>query len=72
MNYILDCSRFWECSFGFGCEDERPCMWECGSCGGPSGPEMCNGQWALSFDPQYQYPVGPACDWPVNVDCKMK
>ena len=45
---------------------------ECAPCGGPSGPEMCNGQWALSFDVRYEYPIGPVCDWPVIVDCKMK
>ena len=44
-------------------------MWECGPC---DGSEMCNGQWALSFDPQYQYPIAPVCDWPVSVDCKMR
>ena len=30
---------------------------------------MCNDQWALTFDPSYQFPVGPVCDWPSNIDC---
>ena len=30
---------------------------------------MCNGQWALSFDVRYQYPLGPVCDWPSTINC---
>merc|ERR1712126_386873 len=58
-----NCSRFWECGPG-----GETCLFECASCGGPSNP-MCHGQWALTFDPSYQYPNGPVCDWPSNIDC---
>jgi len=58
-----NCSRFWECGPG-----GETCLFECAHCGGPSNP-MCNGQWALTFDPKYQYPNGPVCDWPSNIDC---
>ena len=44
------------------------CLVECAHCGGPSNA-LCNNQWALSFDVRYQYPEGPVCDWPGNIDC---
>ena len=59
----LDCSRFWECG-----PDYESCLFECAHCGGSSNP-LCNDQQALSFDPSYNYPVGPVCDWPKNIDC---
>ena len=33
---------------------------------------MCNDQWALTFDESYQFPYGPVCDWPSNIDCTNK
>jgi len=63
-----NCSRFWEC----GPPDQQgryeTCLFECAPCGGPSN-QQCNGQWALTFDPSFQYPVGPVCDWPSNIEC---
>merc|ERR1712126_584807 len=61
-----NCSRFWECGPG-----GETCLFECAACGGPSNP-MCHGQWALTFDPSYQYPNGPVCDWPSNIDCGVE
>ena len=59
----LDCSRFWVC----GPEGET-CLVECAHCGGPTN-SLCNDQWALTFDTSYQYPLGPVCDWPSNIEC---
>merc|ERR1712126_175393 len=61
-----NCSRFWE-----GGPAGETCLFECAACGGPSNP-MCNGQWALTFDPSYQYPLGPVCDWPSSIDCGVE
>jgi len=57
-----NCSRFWECG-----PDYEACLFECAPCGKDN--PMCNDQWALTFDPAYQFPVGPVCDWPSNIDC---
>ena len=59
---FLDCSRFWECRV-----DGSVCLTECASC--PDGSSLCEGKGLLSFDVRYQYPQGPFCDWPSNVDC---
>ena len=59
---FLDCSRFWECG-----PDGETCLFECAPCGVDN--PMCNGQWALSFDVRYQYPLGPVCDWPSTINC---
>jgi len=56
-----NCSRFWECS------PEGPCLFECAPCA-EDNPQ-CLGEEALSFDCQYQAPVGPVCDWPNVVQC---
>ncbi len=32
---------------------------------------LCNGQWALSFDVKFQYPLGPVCSWPNEIDCSQ-
>ena len=58
----LDCSRFWECG-----PDGETCLFECAACGRDN--PMCNGQWALSFDVRYQFPLGPVCDWPSTINC---
>jgi len=57
-----NCSRFWECGPSY-----ETCLFECAHCGVEIAG--CQGQEALSFDPQYQYPVGPVCDWPSNINC---
>ena len=31
----------------------------------------CLGQWALTFDVTFQYPLGPVCDWPDIIDCTL-
>jgi len=59
-----NCSRFWLC----GPEGET-CLNECAHCGGPNNPVLCGDQWALTFDPSFQYPLGPVCNWPVELDC---
>ena len=59
---MKDCSRFWECG-----PDYEACLFECAHCGVEVAG--CQGQEALSFDPRYNYPVGPVCDWPSNIDC---
>merc|ERR1712098_689656 len=48
-----NCSRYWECGF-----QGYTCLLECALCGGPSNT-MCDGQWSLTFDPSFQYPIGP-------------
>ena len=45
----------------------------CSSVNPPENP-MCqnnegDNQWALTFDPSYQYPDGPVCDWPSTLAC---
>lgn len=52
-----DCSKFWECG------PSGPCLFQCGEC------EFCGPNNRLSFDCRYQYPYGPTCDWPNNVNC---
>ena len=43
---------------------------ECANCQHEeNGNAQCEGRWALVFDVGYQYPEGPVCDWPGNVDC---
>ena len=43
------------------CEpDLSPCLFECAK---------ANEDTALYFDVRYQYPVGPVCDWPSEIDC---
>ena len=60
-----DCSRYWEC----GPEGET-CLMECAMCQREIGEvEMCEDRWALTFDVSYQFPIGPVCDWPANVEC---
>ena len=62
---LIDCSRFWEC----GPEGET-CLVECANCQHELNENpQCEGRWALEFDVSYQYPDGPVCDWPGNVDC---
>ena len=65
MESVLDCSRFWECG-----PAGETCLFECAACQTEmnSNP-LCNGQWALTFDMRFQYPVGPVCDWPSAIDC---
>jgi len=63
-----NCSRFWECGPPDNQGRYETCLFECAPCGGPSNP-MCKDQWALTFDPNYQYPLGPVCDWPSNIEC---
>jgi len=58
-----NCSRFWECG-----PAGETCLVECPHCGGPSNSQ-CEDRWALTFDPSKQYPVGPVCVWPVDLDC---
>ena len=62
---IIDCSRFWECG-----PQGETCLFECAHCGGSSN-QQCQDQWALSFDTSYEYPDGPVCDWPGNIDCTI-
>jgi len=57
-----NCSRFWECGPSY-----EACLFECAHC--PYPDPMCKGQQALTFDKAYQFPDGPVCDWPSNVDC---
>ena len=39
-------------------------MFSCGPCG-----DQCGDYDGLVFDCRYQYPEGPVCDWPDNVNC---
>jgi len=60
-----NCSRFWECG-----PRVETCLFECAGCQTEIGQiAMCNDQWALTFDPSYQYPEGPICNWPNTIDC---
>jgi len=52
-----NCSRFWECS------PEGPCLNECAPCA------TCSPYDGLVFDCRYEFPEGPVCDWPDNVNC---
>merc|ERR1712241_198219 len=62
LEHAYNCSRYWECGPG-----GETCLFECAPCGIDN--PMCNGQWALSFDVRYQYPLGPVCDWPSTINC---
>ena len=57
LSLFSDCSRFWVCE-----PDLSACLFECAKA---SATE------ALYFDVRYQYPVGPVCDWPSEIDCYM-
>merc|ERR1712080_803898 len=50
-----NCSQFWECEVS-----GTICLYEYQHC--VTGP--------LYFVPDLQYPTGPACDWPANVECE--
>ena len=64
---FLDCSRFWECGPNY-----ETCLFECANCQHAENENpQCAGQWALTFDVRYQYPVGPVCDWPSAIDCTL-
>ena len=56
--HILDCSRFWECS------PQGACLTSCAPC-----DMQCGNYDGLVFDCRYQFPVGPVCDFPDNVNC---
>ena len=46
------------------------CLMDCANCQREIGQEVwCEDRWALTFDVSYQYPNGPVCDWPANVEC---
>jgi len=53
-----NCSRFWECS------PQGACLTSCAPCG-----IECGNYDGLVFDCRYQFPVGPVCDYPDNVNC---
>merc|ERR1719348_611684 len=55
-----DCSKFWECG-----PAGETCLFHCAPCG-----DLCPGYNGLSFDCRYQFPMGPVCDFPINVDCE--
>jgi len=55
-----DCSKFWECG-----PAKEACLFHCAPCG-----DLCPGWNGLSFDCRYQYPYGPVCDYPGNVECE--
>eukprot|EP00090_Calanus_glacialis_P038285 TRINITY_DN6687_c0_g1_i1.p1 TRINITY_DN6687_c0_g1~~TRINITY_DN6687_c0_g1_i1.p1 ORF type:complete len:690 (-),score=119.86 TRINITY_DN6687_c0_g1_i1:89-2158(-) len=60
-----NCSRFWECG-----PVVETCLFECAGCQSEIGADSaCNDQWALTFDPSYQYPEGPICNWPFTIEC---
>ena len=64
---LADCSRFWECG-----PQGETCLVECASCQHSLDENpRCLGQWALTFDVTYQYPLGPVCDWPDIIDCTL-
>jgi len=54
-----DCSKFWECG-----PAGETCLFHCAPCG-----DLCPEWNGLSFDCRYQYPLGPVCDYPDNVNC---
>jgi len=64
-----DCSKFWECG-----PELETCLFQCAPCGdsplciNPYGQK----QEYLSFNYTIQYPDGPVCDWPANIDCSNK
>ena len=48
------------------------CLFECANCQPNLGENpSCMGQWALTFDVTFQYPVGPVCNWPNIIDCTL-
>jgi len=53
-----NCSRFWECG------PQGACLFSCAPCG-----MECGNYDGLVFDCRYQYPEGPVCDFPDNVNC---
>jgi len=55
IEHVFNCSRFWVCQ-----PDLTDCLHECARADENS---------ALYFDVRYQYPYGPVCDWPTNIDC---
>jgi len=62
-----NCSRFWECGPNY-----ETCLFECANCQHSENENpQCAGQWALTFDVRYQFPVGPVCDWPSAIDCTL-
>jgi len=63
--HSFNCSRFWECGPTY-----EVCLFECANCQKvlDTNP-LCKGQWALTFDPSIQYPIGPVCNWPNTIDC---
>ena len=64
---FLDCSRFWECG-----PAGETCLFECAPCQAEINTNpLCDGQWALTFDVRFQYPVGPVCDWPSTINCTL-
>ena len=67
LSPFSDCSRFWECG-----PDGETCLFECASCQSELGSNpLCEGQWALTFDVRFQYPVGPVCNWPSTINCTL-
>merc|ERR1719228_2522794 len=63
MPYYLphptNCSQFWQCA-----PVGDICLFECAPCA-----TGCPSTGALYFNPNLQWPYGPACDWPSNVEC---
>lgn len=53
-----NCSRFWECG------PQGACLFSCAPCG-----IECGNYDGLVFDCRWQYPLGPVCDFPDNVNC---
>jgi len=58
IEHVFNCSRFWVCQ-----PDLSDCLHECA---------RADENGALYFDVTYQYPEGPVCDWPANIDCDNK
>ena len=67
ISSVSDCSRFWECG-----PAGETCLFECAPCQAEINTNpLCDGQWALTFDVRFQYPVGPVCDWPSTINCTL-
>jgi len=63
--HSYNCSRFWECGPSY-----ETCLFECARCNTVDFDNpLCKDQWALTFDPEIQYPYGPVCKWPADIDC---
>jgi len=58
IEHIYNCSRFWVCQ-----PDLTDCLHECAPMGDGG---------ALYFDVRDQYPIGPTCNWPEQINCTMK